>query len=268
MKPLIAIIMPTIMRPDLIQKVLTGLKEYDFMLPIVIDQNPKIEYNVEGIHLIHVGHEIGLSACRNLGVNEAKELGIQYCLISADSILPTSDFSLLPLLTTYLDNYDLIGLNLRHRIGWEGDITLIPNQSFEIDFLDKTKEYDTYIQIEEYNNSNGVADIQTYGGIWKCSIVRNFFLAKTDALYAVPWDENLKMREHEDWFFRFKVEGYKVGCTDAINGKYIATLYKEGMGEYAKLRRRNMAEGLEFLMKKYNLKKWLTYKNYGRIQGC
>ena len=42
-------------------------------------------------------------------------------------------------------------------------------------------------------------------------IVLNFFAARTDALRAVQWDAELKVCEHEDFFWRAKAEGIRVG---------------------------------------------------------
>lgn len=242
----IAAIIPTIYRPELLAEVVASLKDFPYILPVVIDQNT---------------NEIGLSAARNLGVEQAKAMEIPYCLIMADSILATPTFGDLPILLQYFDKYDLIGLNLIGRIGWEGTLSLLAGQSFELDFLNKDKECDDYIIETQYSELDDSPCHINIGGIWKCNIVRNFFLAKTQTLFDVKWDNNLKMREHEDFFYRYAQAGYKVGCTDLINGDYIGEESKSGNSDYALLRRKNMDLGLKYLLQKYNIKKWITYKN-------
>ena len=98
--------------------------------------------------------------------------------------------------------------------------------------------------------------------VWDCSIVRNFWIAKTEALIKVPYDEQLIMCEHEDWFWRVKQQGFVCGCTNACTGTYNKC---ENTPEYDKIRANNFRIGQQRLKDKYNLKTWVTYKNIERI---
>ena len=93
--------------------------------------------------------------------------------------------------------------------------------------------------------------------IWLCDICRNFFLATTKSLLDVKWDNNLKMREHEDEAWRYKQAGYKVGWTDFCWGKYLPCTDNN----YKKQRARNMSMGGGMVQQKYNLKEWVRYIN-------
>jgi hypothetical protein len=99
--------------------------------------------------------------------------------------------------------------------------------------------------------------------VWDCSIVRNYWIAKTESLIQVPYDEQLIMCEHEDFFYRVKQQGLIVGCTNLCSGTYNKG---ENTPEYDKIRETNFRIGKERLLKKYNLKSWVSYKNIDRIQ--
>lgn len=255
----LAIIIPTIHRDELLLKTLKSIfKVWDSSWHvIVIDQNKESDhlpekikfYNEHSSNCLKVAYsyyDIGISACRNYGIELALENNIPYCLISADSIEFTENMRWLGELDSFLEagsflNANLIGLNLKNRkVGWEANLKLIENQYFELDFIDK------YTDIDWVN----------------CDIVRNFFIAETDTLNAVRWDENLKTFEHEDFFWRYKQAGYKVGWTCLVSGNYIGT--REGL--YGNLREKNMQTYMQVLKKKYNLKGWVQYKHLERAK--
>ena len=49
-------------------------------------------------------------------------------------------------------------------------------------------------------------------GCYTCDIVHNFFVAGTEQILAFgAWDEELKLREHEEFFVRMKRHGLRVG---------------------------------------------------------
>jgi hypothetical protein len=49
------------------------------------------------------------------------------------------------------------------------------------------------------------------GDIAECAFVSNCFVAYRDILQAIRWDEDLKVEEHWDFFWRAKIAGVKVG---------------------------------------------------------
>ena len=111
------------------------------------------------------------------------------------------------------------------------------------------------------NNKNLKEDIFVDGeGMFRyreCDIVRNFFLAKTEVLIENPWDDELKVAEHEDFFIRLKQNTfYKVVWTPDIQAKYIGI--REG--KYDQYRRRMYGEFRKKLLEKWNLKGWVRYE--------
>jgi glycosyltransferase involved in cell wall biosynthesis len=266
-EPKVAIIIPTIHRDDLLMKVINSIINvwHDDWKVFILDQNKEEDYTEEKrifyetacsqfhsddeqrVHIEKVPYDSGISYCRNKGVDLADDYDIPYCIIGADSIEFTDSIKELsritdgfPLLNTI--DVHLIGFDLANRnIGWEADLDLTED-GFVLDFIEKPK----------------TDKRQTLF----CDIVRNFFIATTITLRMVKWDNELKMAEHEDFFWRYKEYGFGVMWCNFIRGEYIG----EKDGEYAKLRQKNFKECKSKLLKKYNIKKWVSYKNLDRAK--
>lgn len=251
----IAIILTTFLRDDLLRQAVNSI-EYnwqDCWQLIIVDQNPTEEkQHLYKKHIYEAApYNSGLSYSRNIGVKLASKLNIPYCLITADSIAFTQNLKNIEYVANELSSFgyktlDLIGFDLENRIKWEADLSLIPEKYFEMTFIDTEKTSDIYSVFHP-----------VYFRVYRCDIVRNFFLATTESLLKVQWDNNLKMREHEDFFWRFKEADMNVGWTPMFSGKYIGTKDTD----YHKMRTVNMNEGLRYLQKKYNIKGWINYKH-------
>jgi hypothetical protein len=194
----------------------------------------------KNIRLYDLGYDVGISKARNELIQKAHLWNCSHILLSADSILfnETSIGIYFATLSMKTEGYDLCGFNLLERIPWEAKLELIPNQSFQLDFIDPN-EKKAHLLVP-------------------CDIVRNFWIARTETLIKVGYDDNLMMAEHEDFFHRYKEAGYKVCCTNLVNG-----LYEKGTNtpEYDKIRATNFRIGMQRLKDKYSLKTWVTYKN-------
>lgn len=255
--PKIAIILTSFLRPELLERSLHSIlaiwqKNWEI---VVVDQSkersldPNLNYF--NLHYERVPFNSGLSYARNYGVQKAKELGCEYCLITADSILFNEDMQFVNHLLQFIPHSEmpisLLGLHLDNRIEWEAELNLIEGKSFELNFIEK-------------NNTNKEGYI-----IWLCDIVRNFFIATTESLLTVGWDNNLKAGEHEDFFWRYKQQGFLVGCTKACTGTYIGDDSKN-IGEYAIYRKQNFSNGIKALKEKYKINGWVSYVNLERIK--
>jgi len=210
--------------------------------------------NHDRIKVHKVPYDCGLSYTRNELIKLADSLDIKYCFVGADSLKFTESMKNINYLTKYLNyspefNIDLLGLEIADRIPWEAMIDL--KDSFVLDFIEKTP---MNALLDKYCDNSFT--------IWKCEIVRNFFLATTASLLNTQWDNNLKMSEHEDFFWRYKIKGFKVGWTDYCSGKYLST----DDNDYKKMRMKNMNLGKEYLKNKYGLKQWVQYINLKNIK--
>lgn len=196
------------------------------------------------IHLRELEYDCGLSYARNQLVEIANEKKCDYCVLSSDSFLFNESLDNINEFIKYdLYDKDLIGFELVPSVcGWEAKLRLIENESFELDFIEK-------------DNSS----IET---IYDCDITRNIFIAKTESLSHTKWDNLMKLGEHEDFFWRYKLNNYKVGWTK----KVLANKITDRPSEYAILRKKNFRDGIEKLKKKYNISGWVTYKNLERAK--
>jgi len=172
----------------------------------------------------YIPFDSGLSASRNYGVKKAKELGCDYVIIGSDSFLFNKSIQKINEIVDLLNSsdYSFCGFDLTNTIcGWEAKLNLIEGQAFELDFVDKKqKDFDiltTAKPSKEYINEDGspalVGDVIPF---WKVDICRNFFIAKIDMLLNIQWDENFRLLEHEDFFYRVKQAGYSGLWTNYI----------------------------------------------------
>lgn len=243
----IAIIITTFQRDELLFKSVESLIPYlqDHWRIIIVDQGIQTQEKKEWLFDIRftipdliryetVPFNSGLSYCRNIGVQIAKDLNCNYVLLSSDSFLFNESLKFLPDILSNTD-YDCIGFELNNcKCGWEAKLSLHPD-GFELNFIDKSIEQ----------------------GFYDCDIIRNFFLATTESINKTKWDNDLKLCEHEDFFYRYKRKGYKVGWTPLID----ADKMTERPKQYADFRKKNFDEGMQNLRKKYKIAGWISYKN-------
>jgi len=237
----IAIILTTIERNDLCCRTMNNLlhfKPKDTSI-LIGDQNSeknRLE-EINGVIIYPLPHDCGLSYARNYLVSRAAAMEIPYCLISADSIQFTKQYNFEPIIE-FLETDEknaIVGFNLQKRIPWEFNLDL-KKDGF---WLTRSDSYVEYRGINYH----------------EVEICRNFFLAKTSVLSKIKWDDNLKLAEHEDFFWRLKQEKYKVYTTNLISANYIS----EKPAEYQKLRKRWGEIYIPLLLKKYNISNWINY---------
>jgi len=99
------------------------------------------------------------------------------------------------------------------------------------------------------------------GDVALCDLTVNYFLARTQVLKAIPWDENIRPigGEHGDWFLTVKETGRKVAY---IHGANITTLHlgpEAQHPDYAKYRSRAVTHGHRIFMEKRNIREYLGF---------
>lgn len=242
----IAILITTFLRDDLLYDTLQTIVDnyIDNSIVFVADQGNIIPEKTKKISEFQskiplkyypLDFDCGLSYSRNYLVKEAYNMNIPYCLLSADSIQFTKkyDFSIMINFLEESKKRAIVGFDLKNRTKWEFTLTL--NNGFELNLATEEIEY------------KGIK-------LKKVDICRNFFLAKTNVLIENQWDNELKMCEHEDFFWRLK-NVYEVYFTD-----YICANYKKFVtDEYLKYRNRLYGEYRELLKQKYNIRQWIKY---------
>jgi GT2 family glycosyltransferase len=243
----IAILYTTFLRDELMAHTVKSIQDNwqnNYTLLIADQGYPRVEklkaYNQpkNNTYYVILPFDCGLSEARNFLVECASQLKIKYCLLTADSIAFMAKYDFEPIIAKFESDPSIaiIGLNLKDRVPWEGNLDIV-NGSFRF-----TKVMPSG---EPYTQSD---------------ICRNFFIARTEALLANPWDKHLKLCEHEDFFWRLKTGGYKnnkVLFTPQIKAQYIKAY---STPEYQLHRQRLYGEFKQKLLAKYNLRTWMTYK--------
>jgi len=247
----IAIIYTTFLREQLAERTVKSIIDNwcDNFTLLIADQRFQYKHSWwnEAVEMRHAEYaalpfDCGVSAARNFLVKRAWQRQIKYCLVTADSI------EFVPETVQKIDRAEqflkthrqvgIIGFDLKDRVPWE----------FYMDINDRA-----FVLTK---NPAMYTDPATGLTIKECDICRQFFLAKTEALLQVQWDDALKTADHEDFFWRYKQAGYSVRWTADIVGNYID--YKPA--EYLKYRKRMYSEFRKILQKKYNLTGWVEYR--------
>lgn len=251
----IAILYTTFIRPELAHQTLFSIYQnwQDNFFLLVADQGEPEDRKLifpfseefatfmEKLKYFHLPFDCGLSFARNFLVEKALEMKIDYCLITADSIQFTPQtIEKLQAAISYLRSdkaLGILGFELNGRIPWEFFMDIKDGHFF----LKKPGDLKT--------------DEKTGLRVKECDICRNFFLAKTKILSKIRWDDELKLCEHEDFFWRFKQAGYKAAWTPNISAEYI----NSKTPQYEGFRNRIYTEYMQLLQKKYHLSGWVIY---------
>jgi len=253
--PKLAIILTTFLRDELMMETLKSILDIyqDNWVILVGDQGHPTEakdkyfkqfdtLDSQCVMYYKLPFDCGLSKARNILVQEAIDMNFEYCLMTADSIkFPFTMVNVNDLLNlfTMMDKTGIMGLNLKNRFPWEWNMELRKGECFYL-----TRPTDKI----ELDNGQGV--------FIKCDMVKNFFLAKTQALKESPWDEELKLSEHEDFFWRMKQTDWVVIWTDAVFAEYIDCKPTE----YNLFRKRIYQVYKQKLREKYNITGWVKYE--------
>lgn len=257
----LAIIYTTFLRDKLMYKTVQSIIDnwQDNYVLLIGDQNKLVNRPCMYYHdLMYHGslicynlpYDCGLSYARNYLINKAHEMGIKYVLITADSIQFTDKYNFQPIIDLLESDpkHAIVGLNLKNRQPWVYDMEIHPKHNKFV--VIKPRQ-----EVISHNNIKYTP----------CDTVANYFIAKTDILKEIGWDNELKLAEHEDFFMRLKQAGYKTFYTDEIDAEYI----NDKPDEYKQKRNRLYSEFKYILKKKYNLDpegSWLCYNHKLPIQ--
>lgn len=242
----IALLITTIARPKLMEECITSWCEIlpvDKFCILIADQGSQNEDAITTLkawggefEYYSLPYDAGIGASRNYLVEKALARKCDYAIIGADSIHGCAEFDVQKVIgaaKVAINELAIVGFNIINRIPWTYAMVL-SDQGFMLDKLDSR----TFVK--------------TSPRIKMCDICANFFIAQTKVLAKVKWDEELKLAEHEDFFFRLGQAGYLCAWTDEISGQYV----KSRNPEYDKLRNRLYHEYKKKLMDKYEMTGW------------
>ena len=172
----------TFERPTTVRRLASSIwRLYPSMKVIVVDDS-RDPIPLEGVETVVMPYGSGLSAGRNAGLRNADS---KYVLVLED------DFVLfrgtrLGAAVAIMEQY--------------AEIDIMGGLIIDLPFLGRRlpKEGKLYA----YERAPSMPVGSTLGGLRVCERVANFFLARRDRLALVPWDEELKLMEHTDFFTR------------------------------------------------------------------
>lgn len=193
----------------------------------------------------NIPYNSGLSYSRNFLVNRALELNCEYCLVMADNqwFETKPDFTKIINFLNKEPYRGIVGLDLFY-IGetnksWAYDLELVTGTAFKL---------------VKPRREQVIEDSITYLPIDFC---KNFFIAKTKCLIETAWDNRLRQKEHCDFMYRLKLDGWQLFYTESIRGFRIKNRPKEYRNNKMVLYK----EGQKVLTQKWGIKTELILDN-------
>lgn len=247
----ITIIIPTFHRRGYLFDCLAGIREN---LPecdvIVVSDDGVIPQTANEIYL---PYDSGLTAKRNAGVARVQT---KYTLMGCDDF----DFSTDDVRRGIIDMHSILSES-EIDIGREIDVVCgrVNDRAYE-GFL----EYFSgeYIMEHRLDFRSPPAYRMKPFLIWKIDIAANYFLARTDVLSVVPWDESIRPigGEHADWFLDMKENNMMVVFpTPYANINTMPYDASKQDPRYKEFRRRALTTGHALMKKKRNIKQYIDF---------
>ena len=218
-------VIKTFERPYKLLDLVASIRRYYPLLPIVIvdDSAKKLSSRWDKkTKYVPVAYDVGLSKGRNIVLREVKT---PYSLLLDDDFIFTADTKL-ALLVDVLENHhfdlvagEVIDYGTTPRL-FSGEMKILKDKLHLI-FHPRGKHAEVYPKLD---------------------FVINFFLAKTKILRKFPWDKDLKIREHEVFFWNLKQAGIKVTATNKVAIFHYPDLTNpQAQADYNKMRHGRLA---------------------------
>lgn len=208
-------------RPDSVLRLITSIRRFYPTLPVIIiddSQAPMTAAFDTNTTYVHTEHDIGLSAGRNRAVALVKT---KYTLLLDDDFVFTA--------RTKIERFvDVLETTPFRIVG--GRV---------IDFGKITRVFEG-----DLHKAGAILTLDLTGfpahlqGYPLYDFVLNFFLADTALLRAHPWDTELKVREHEEFFWRLKQHHIPITALPAVTVEH----YPIVEGAYSDYRMGRIAE--------------------------
>lgn len=250
----ISICLKTLYRKDLLLANITEIRKIMPNIKIIVADDSDDKYKLKNknvinkfknIEYLELPYDSGLSYGRNKAV---ERVNTKYTIITDDSRCIT-DVNQLNNLIDFMDNnkeYDLISGNVLERGGFAGKFTYlfdINNKKETINNIKNNKKIKIKIKHKSINN---LKIIDNNLKLYKTHIGVNCFIARTSILKQYKWDNNLKLREHKDFFLKLFLNNINIlYCDKFIFRQFNSNLRKYDMGGL-KLRRRNFTNNISF----------------------
>ncbi len=211
-------------RPKALERLVASIRERFPKLPILVADNGDARADLAGwsdVRVLLLEFDAGLSACRNALVTAC---GTKFMVLLEEDFI-------------FDDRTDL-----------QAALTVIesdPRMAFVGGSLEVKRHMQHYARAFKHLEVPEGTVLQavpaggpmrlTNGVRWRsCDMVFNFGVLRVAAAREVPWDVNLKLAEHTDWFYRLSFSDWKVAHTSHL----VAQHAREEPGEYRHYRNR------------------------------
>jgi GT2 family glycosyltransferase len=263
----VTIIVKTFERKHSLARLLESIQQHIDHTPVLVGDDSKVPYGGKILPLFPdldleydiQPHDIGVSAGRNRLLDKVEEEFFVLCdddfVFDERTDINRSKNILLQ------NNYDILGgayfnhYPVRSLIDF---LSLVKNRK-RIPYLLRNIEHKlTYNGFFIVEGDTLFIDLEeTDGSIpKKYDIVQQFFIARTKAVKKIGgWDPNLKTGEHEDFFFRAKKNGLKVGYLPGFGVQH----FPSRPLAYRQFRKRALFYKKQF-MKKFEIRSYIVRK--------
>jgi hypothetical protein len=206
-------------RPNAVINLYNSIREFYPKLKIIIvdDSKKSMDTSIfdENVEYIHTDFDIGLSAGRNLALSKVKT---RYFLLLDDDFVFTENTK----------------LEKMYKILQDTDFQIVGGGVWDFGYKKRCFKGKIFIFKNVFYLFNNLSS-NKINGLYKYDYVLNFFMADTELVKRYPWDESLKLGEHEDFFYNLKK--YNVNITD-LSDKVIVNHFPEHSLEYDEYRKR------------------------------
>ena len=229
----------TIARPDCLERLLVSVRKFYPDMPVVVTDDSKEPYPEVSQRLGYLNHHVmpfdtSAPACYNFML---ERIQTRYMILADDDMIFTEDTRIdlwVPFLNAGI--FDVLGGAVKAR---------------------RNGSYANYVGDLTFENSGRrlilrrkVADARKITVPLKADVCMNFFGAKTDRIRMCPWDGDLKIYRHLDWFMTAKEVGLKVGYHPGVEAIHD---HRPGLPYYMELRHGRIPDGKQQFMDKRGL---------------
>ena len=201
----VTIMIKTFQRPDCLERCVKSIRKFypDIQISIADDSLVPQDAVYHNMIIYPLPFDVGLSAGRNFLLDKVQT---PYILIVDDDFVFTKETDLHKMKELLIsDKLDILA----------GSVKIVPNSN-------KITKYEHLLKLERgklyyVKKHKGL----TKSGLKMYDVVLNFFMAKTDSIKKVRWDDDLKIVEHTDFFLRAKKHNLKIAhCPDIVINHY------------------------------------------------
>ena len=227
-KDTITAIIKTFERPCLLLNLISSIEKYypDLKIIVIDDSENSLTHKFSNnLSYIHSEFDIGTAKGRNIALDMVET---EYFFLLDDDYEFTRNTKI-ERMVKCLDHtqFDLVGgivLDQGYKPSYYGGIFQLKRGEFVL----------------QLNKNRGVEQ-----GFPRYDILQNFFLARTNIIKSLRWDDTLRLADHEDFFIRCKMAGLKITQDSSV---YISH-YPERSDRYAMFRNRINFDKRQFYLK-------------------